>query len=249
MFKNNNNYTKVKICLLGLPQSGKTFILNNLLFYNDILPDNQPTLYPLTVVHSKSVLLEKYNENDFIQSYELADDIRDELSTKREYNQLDNIHYVLYAAFKTGFENFIITDLPGIHLNSEGGNGLIIDYLDYTSTKDRSSIFSLDYGILVIKDYKDMDKAMIHHYKCIEEDWNLDIGYIINYRSKHFDEMVNNAADEYDVILTRSQKSQLKVLYEEKLESIRSKYCQLLNSYVHIYTGEFVLPDMLKINQ
>jgi len=38
MLEDDYTSEKAKFCLFGLPQFGKTFILNNLLFYNDILP-------------------------------------------------------------------------------------------------------------------------------------------------------------------------------------------------------------------
>ena len=45
-------------------------------------------------------IVKKHINDDLIQSYDLSDQVRKELKKRRKKDDIDNIHYVLYAPFK-----------------------------------------------------------------------------------------------------------------------------------------------------
>ena len=99
-----------------------------------------------------------------------------------------------------------------------------------------------------MRNHGEMDEMMINQLKSIEMS-NLDVGYIINYKSKSFDELINEAANILNIVITKHKKLQLKSMYEKRIESIKYKYCQILGTIVHICTNDSLFPDMFEIYQ
>lgn len=197
---------KKHIGLFGTRNTGKTFIVGQLLRDEDLLKhmtrdenDRFPsfTQYPLTIHHDKEIKLVEYIDDEIISEFTNIDYIKRYLKLSRcpralrkyPMKHVYNKHLLLSCPFKDGFQDLVITDTTGTY-GVEFETAVMDTYMSYMSKKDTSSIFKITNCIYILKS------------TYCGSVLNLDDRYMMAKLSKHVKDMEQKMVFAYNMFYT-----------------------------------------------